>query len=513
MPFSPVTPDQPWSWREQRAERRVRLVVRLLVYSVSVGASLGGGGLPRRLAGQTPAVAPATALQGVPTPLVTAGFPAPSHPIDWTRYTHSDECTGIVIRTTATAVYDSVDRTSAIDRARMFDTTFENPWAPLPRGVAAATQACLARFPLTTIPPYEVIELLRLAITVQAEPLISALVAQWIETGQATPAVTAARLDTVVDLLMRSPGVPGQPIAAAPSPAHVALARRYAAQLDALGPAALSMRISAERALDEPGDYTANPDSVLTHSHTEARLARQLSPAQFKAVEWVARDTMELVWRGVDERIRWLTTGAPDALARFVQLAKATQHLPLMHLELLGTTAPPITGDYCFATPSTRVPTTGLTPALPARGAPTLVVFDDDGWPLFAQLRRLHHEFPTLQIVQVLHLQGAYQNRWLAQAPADEARLRRDVLVDSLGVPGSLCFLQQTYQTLPNGELTPLVSPLARAYDLDVEEPGWFLLDPTGAFVDVYGPSRGGNTWRTLLQRWTASSVPSKLVP
>jgi hypothetical protein len=497
--------------RRDRTGRHAGRGARFKAFGAKLGVGLGmslgvnlGAGLPLRLAGQTPAAA----LQGLPAPLVAAGLSAPNHPIEWARYTHNDECTGVFARATSAAVYDSLDRTPAIDRYRMFDTTPENPWRPLPRGVATATQQCLARFPLAA-PPFELHDLLGLAITIQAEPLIAPLVAQWLATGHGTSTVTAAILDTVVGLLMDSPGVPGQPMPAAPSPMHFALARRYAAQLDPLGLIALPMRISAEGALARPGEYTANLDSILTHIQASARLERQLSPSQWQAVEGgISRDTMELIWLGWDARIRWLKTGAPAALARFVELAKATQHLPLTHLGLLGTAAPPITGDYCFATPSTRVPTAGLTPALPARGTPTLVVFDDDDWvedwSLFALLRRLHQEFPTLQIVQVLHLQGSYQNRWLAQAPAEEARLRREVLADSLGVPGSLCFIQQHYQPLPNGEVVPLVSSLARAYDLDVEDSGWFLLDPSGAFVDVLGSMKGGNTWRTLLQRWTA---------
>lgn len=477
-------------------------IFRRFTRAVSLMAAfLGSLTVVRTVTGQTPvAVSDTAARQSLPTPLVIAGFPVPSHPVDWSHYLHMDECIDVAVWTEAMDRFDRVDRSSAIDEQRSRDTTEDNPWTPLPAATRDSTQRCLRRFSLSALPVFESAAMLRLAVTIGADTLVSALVAQQVAAVHGAPRGQAAVLDTAIQLLMRSPGIPGQPVAAHPSPAHVQLARRYVAQLEALGRPTLVQQMLADGSMLIPAEFALDVDTLLTHLRIERQRVRQLSPQEVQELYWLPLDTVQLVQDGREAHVRWFKTGAPDAFARFATVAQQTRRLGSGHPALLGTVAAPVTGASCFTSPATPTPTLGLTPQLHTSGVPSLVIFldtpeggegDDSRMQLYRDLRRLHQDFPALRIVLVAILHGRYRQRWLQEHPAEEATFLHQELADSLGVPGSLCVVQPEYQALPNGWRRPLLPPLEQAYDLDdVNQYGGFLIDPQGRIVDAVGFTR-----------------------
>ena len=475
-------------------------------------AAMGfGGGLlvAVPMMGQRPTTTPnaAVATAALPAPLVTAGFLPPPRAVEWGRYRYIDECTGVPSWARAQALYDSLDRTPIVDQQRTRDTSVGNPWAPVPERVRVLTQACLRHFTAASVPGFETSTIVALTLTANADTLLRALLAQWLATNANSPAAQrAAVLDTMIAILMQGPGVPGQPAPVQPSPTVVELAHQYATQLMRLGPEAGPVQLDVLGILNRPAEYVDDSQQILAELETERTDVHQWTPAAVRAQFHTSLDTVDRVYQGFEARIRWRATDSLPWLRTFVQAAQTFPlRLPQLHLGLLGATAAPVTADYCFQGAHDTTPSVSPTMSLVQRGVPNLVIVqeasEDVPWRDFAIVRRLHQEFPKLRIVVIELLTGRYQGHWLADQPAQEARLRYQVLVDSLGVAAHVCMSQQRYQTLPNGEALPLTTPVEHAYDLDVNEPGWFLIDPKGAVVDVYGMDY--YRYRTFLRHWT----------
>lgn len=444
-----------------------------------------------------------TTLAALPTPLVGAEFLPPSRTFDWRRHQHIDECVGVPVWARSQTLYDSLDLTTAIDVGRHRDSTIDNPWAPTPVKVRALTQICLDHFSVTSVPDFETGSILQLALTTNADTLVRALVTRRLAAVErASVSTRAAVMDTLIEMLMRSPGLSEQPIVMSPSPAHVQLARDIATQLESLGHAAISEQLAAIYRIGGPAYYIRDAQTILTNMKKRWALEHLLTSDEVRNKFGTSADTLDLANQGFAAAVRWYATDSLGWLNTFIRAVHAVpRRIQVPHLVELGAAAAPIGGDYCFAASASA------TPAMPLslQGVPSLIIvgsdLDDMGWKRMAILRRLHDDFPTLRLVLVAPLTGVYRGRWLVDHPAEEAKLRYQTLVDSLGLTGSLCLEQRRYQTLANGEALPLVTPMERAYDLDPEENGWYLIDPQGRIVDVSGLNF--YQYRQFLQHWT----------
>lgn len=494
---SPLSLDRRrWFMSYRRAGLTISVVTNLGLVHTAVSQTPTSRRSPN--APQAVATAPVSPL--TVTAVVPTGFPDPTHPIDWSRYQTPEDCYVVFERILAVTHYAHRQETFR-------DTLRDDPWAPLPPAAIQAARQCLTRFQGRTLPPYAWSSTLRLAVAVNADSLARTIVDRQLVAMQDAPVrARAAVLDTVIELLMRNSWQAGDnDMTNHMTAKHVQLARVYAAQLDALGPAAILERIAARDALMRPAEIAHDLDALLGNERDELTLLRQFPLAALlpnervvgtdtngKEMSAVQYRTMGLQWDML--RLAYLKTLAPTDLARYVEPRNALyHHFGQRPPDLLGERAPPLQCTHFFATPAATAPLAGLSPAMPVPGTLSLIMFVDESeavnhWREYALLRHVHQVLPDVAITLVARTHGRFKWHNLLTRPDQEATLLHQYFADSLNVPGAFCATQSTFLKNTDGHAIPLPTPLWEAYripDGGLPQLHLFVVDPSGIVVDV----------------------------
>jgi hypothetical protein len=102
-------------------------------------------------------------------------------------------------------------------------------------------------------------------------------------------------------------------------------------------------------------------------------------------------------------------------------------------------------------------------------------------------LRRLHAEYPALQIILMAATHGHWANEELREHPEREAQLMYQYVHDSLHVPGIMGVLTGKQRVVTSdGKTLPVELPLFNQYMIDASQIGGqvFLVDRDGMVVD-----------------------------
>lgn len=447
--------------------KRGGVVASLMVGSLSSGLGSRLSVVPP-IAAQTPSPLSPTAPPSSPlgaVPVVSAAFPDPPQPEDWTHLPWPEACQGAVARLLNDQMVFAVSH----------DTGRAGLDQPLPLAVTTVTEDCLRHFVIATLPAFEVPVVRQLATASGTESVVRAVVARQLATLAGAPVRRrAAVLETVVDELTRDHR----------TPAKTQLARTFMMQGDALGTEALVERLAMHSAMDAPrGAY--DPDAILAFGRERLTLLQQVSqvPPGTLTVEEKKGLLEDLIWtqKGQEEMEKlqtWLTSGSQTTFQRWVAAYRGNAVSPN---PLMGALAPQVSGTYWFNTPRP-----GGAPTVPVPGKVNLIVFvDQPETPLpsngeQAMLQHLHHVFPELQITLVTKTTGSFFGRVLVDHPDQEATLIHQFFTDSLHLPGLLVVDSGTYQRLPTGQINQLEWANRRNYHSYVSG---FLIDPRGRVV------------------------------
>jgi hypothetical protein len=372
-------------------------------------------------------------------------------------------------------------------------------WRPLPQSAIELGRDCLRRVRIAEVSPAQWPLVLRLAVGVNDDTLVRALVRRqlaWVERQGMSPAnrvlVRAEVVDSAIHRLWHNAW--NNDTTSHRTPAHDSLSREFAAQLDTMQPARalLPMRLELFDLFNEANtfdDADSAGDIAAERAVFQRRVQLQLSV------------TVESDSQKEQERRTGLLHGERNMMAWFSYLEQPTHERLMTYLNtrgpvgqsqfegLVGSRAPLLRGDYWFNTSSP-------TPSIPQRGVVSLLVFLDtwEGripkqqetiWATFEKLRSLHARYPELQIVLVTQTQGKFRDQDYRAHPEQEAALLHTYLTDELKVPGVVCIIRTAYHTEAGGTAVPLASSALDAYHLDPRDV--FMADPLGLVVDREG--------------------------
>lgn len=427
-------------------------------------------------------------------PVVTAGFLETNHSLDWNLIYHGPEvCVSRFERVLQKVGFDSIKQQTK--EQREIRANFDDPWRLLPLIAVKTGWDCQSEKPFneTQQPDFELGTLLQLAIAINNDSLVEAVVDRQMELAGSAMRARAQVLERAIDGLMSNAWDEGEFDTDHLTQVHVQLAHSYAAQLDSCGPAALLYRLRAAQSLAKGMKIEDGTDS-----RAFAELEQRLRTAQQEVSAAPAEDrhAIDVLINGINVKLTEMTYRRSLTHEDLIQSLEARrQGAGLIGWQsidsLVGKLAPPIRGDYWFPTPDGP---------MPIPGDVSLIVFDDpqDINPSFrlserdyAELRRLHSLFPALQIVLVGMTRGVFQGHFLWQDPAEEARMVKQLLIDSLRVPGILCIIKGEYHTVEDGRVLPLVPPQLKPWKLDPRLYGRhvFLVDKRGWIVKAGMPS------------------------
>jgi hypothetical protein len=363
---------------------------------------------------------------GLPSSLVALGFPA-THPIDWQQFRLPEDC-GVVFQQS---------------------------------GAVQLTRACLERFRVADIPPFALPMARELAIQINADSLMQAIVARQLAPMPATAvAVRAALLDSVVKELM---GATGRFQSRHWTPAHIQLARTFQAQLDALGPMAIDQQLDTRGIMMGPAIDAHDLDAQIAIFHDKIRLLQQPEVATKLGITNYKMDL-----KVIDEelsRLEYFQTMSFDTLASYAAKLNALYGRDIT--EMLNVPAPSLNCDYYFPTQQGNTPQVGPKSLFPPQGQLSLIVF---GNGKFGQAIHLHQAMPKVPITIVTHTTGFFAGHFLVAQPEQEAMLRHRYVVDSLGIPGAFCVTTTHYHLTAEGHAIPSSDPNLEAYHLPLNE-------------------------------------------
>lgn len=450
------------------------------------GASRGTGQTPNT--GSSGSSSPLSATVALPQPLVVADFPDPAHPIDWAQYTMPEDCTAAVQRTWGGLVND--------------DTLRWNPWMPRPSATVQVARTCLSHLRVADIPPFAFEWTRWLAIMAGADSVLHAIVARQLAAVPSTAVQARAKIiGTVFTELLRPPWTSAQ----------VQLARGYLTQLDALGPTVYQERMAARNELLAPAKAAHDVDAQLAGIRDQLQLLQQPQIAALPELAAVGgqdpitghaltnKETNVWLLTNQLQRLTYLQTFSRDDLTKFANRMHSIETV-VWHgkHDLVGTPAPALHCAYYFPTPTSAIP---IADSVPFHGHLSLLVFLGGGTEtqsFYPVLRRLQKDLPAVALLYEDQLTGSFAGQLLVAHPEQEAILRHQYVVDSLGLKGAFCVTGNPHHTAPDGRALPSADPNREVYTKGNYFFQKFVIDPIGTVTD--GPSVLGDVvdWSDL---------------
>lgn len=395
---------------------------------------------------------------------------------------------------------DTVHADTAYAATRKAD---QRRWNPIPDAAVAVGRQCLQRVgDVSRLPAYDWPFLLRLAVGVNDDTLVSRLVRWQLAKALATPGTTvrdrAGILDSAIIRLLRNQWID---TGVHRTPAHDTLAREFAAWLDTLHPAGpvLTTRLHIYNQFNDRPEFGNSADVGVLKAEREFALG-ELQLVQSVPLSEVPTEDQGAVqstlvgahyWLA---RLAYLLTPTHENLTKLVAARDAGLHLkPGTFFSLIGHSMPRLDGDYWFNLPSKGTST------IPAPGMISLVAFidlqegktlaEDRIWDEAAKLRHIHTRFPKLQIVIVTMTRGHFLDKDYRQNVAQEAEQMNRYITEQLRIPAIICVMQTKYHTDPGGTAVPLASPALDRFHLDprfyngrellIDAEGWVVQDAT----------------------------------
>jgi hypothetical protein len=380
----------------------------------------------------------------------------------------------------------------------MHDTVIggEHNWVPYPPEAIAAARRCYHAVYRTPrdISDADIAAAWPLVIAMDDDSLTAEVGARYLALAGSDPTARATRLEEMVSDLVNNHG-PRHGDGPHVTDAHLALARQYIAQLEAMGPSQILSWLNARSAINNvshiAGSGDLNSDARIQAALDDAQHAldvmHAIPPGTLSGTAAQKLRENELTTRiyGV-QRLTYLKTLARADLRRYAQLADSGWPGGKRPW-LVGTKAPPLAADYWFGTPSGAAPA-----AVPIPNTVSLIVFINSeagrqGTGRDAMLRRLHAKYPALQIILIGVTDGVWANASLLAHPEREAQLMYQYVHDSLQVPGIMGVVRgQQRVVTPDGKTVPVQLPMFDRYMVDVTQllGQQFLVDRDGMVVD-----------------------------
>jgi hypothetical protein len=466
------------------------------------------GGAGEGIAQQAPAQPSDT------TRIVTASFAEPARPADPAHSRTLGGCINVFKRAISLNHYDHPpDLTPAHDTLLMG----EQNWIPYPPDAIEAARRCYhAVYPTAgDLADADVAAAWPLVIALNDDALTAAVGARYLALAGSNPTARAARVVQIVRDLANSNPYGDRTWHVTDT--HLALARQYLGQLEAMGPSQVLSWLKALDIIKQVSDIAgsgrldsdARIQAALGDMQHALDVMHAIPPGTLSGADAQALRTAEVTTRtyGV-QRLTYLKTLDRADLRRYIALVDSGWPGGTRPW-LVGTKAAPITADYWFGTPSGKAPA-----AVPVPNALTLIVFvnpeaGQPGTGKDAVLRRLHAKFPALQIVLIGVTDGVWANESLLEHPEREAQLMYQYVHDSLQVPGIMGIVRgQQRVVTSDGKTLPVQFPVFDRYMVDVKylmgQP--FLIDRDGVVVDE-GQSLAALVPR-LLATHARSSIP-----
>lgn len=424
-------------------------------------------------------------------PVVTTNFTEPTRPENPAFSQTLGGCLSIFDRTLALQSYDHpTDHTPARDTL----LAEELRWQPLlPEAIAAARQ-CYHRTYRSSrdVADADLAALWPLAIAMNEDTVAQAIIARRLALMGPDLSAQATLLVKVVRGLMGDESDRGEMHL---TDAHVAMARQYLAQLEAMGPPHILAWMDAEGVFRAANAQRPYSDASIQQAIDDAQHAL----AVMQGVPPTAlghADQQKLQERKVAARVygvarfTYFKTLSHADLTRFIQLVDSNWPGGKRSW-LVGTPAPPVTADYWFGTPGNVPPAN-----LPAPHTVSLIVFmrPAPGRPATRSLetdvllRRIHTLCPTLPIILMSVTEGSWANTSLLKHPEREAELMYHYVHDSLQVPGIMGVVKgQQHVVTSDGVVMSAQLPLFNRYMLDVGglSGQMFVVDQEGWVVDM----------------------------
>lgn len=324
--------------------------------------------------------------------------------------------------------------------------------------------------------------LLRFAIALNDDALVQRVVARQLSAG-VNVRDRVAVLEHVITVLIHNRwlDIYGDSLAHV-TPAHTALARQYATQLDTMQPAGqvVAARLRVFRALNALDTAAWNVDTELARARRFQQIAtsvpRDVIPPDDTA--FVLPTPLEI------SRLIYLKTPTHANLASWIATRDSLLDVPKGQTidSLLNHPSGRLDCDYWFGPPTGQ---TGI--GVPAHGAVSLILFGESFQEeMVTQVQHLHEQYPKLQIIVVTMIRGTSQDRYERDQLAEEVKRIDDRFKNDLHLPGSVCVLQTKYHTEPGMTAIPFASPVLDRFHLDPRRYAHhaFLVDADGWIVE-----------------------------
>jgi hypothetical protein len=421
--------------------------------------------------------------------LLTNDFSEPTRPDDPSFSRTLGACIGTFERMATWYEYDH-----PFDPNPAHDTLLEESrlWTPYSPTVISAARDCYHTVYRTSddVPREDIPEAWLLAVHMNEDSVARALTTRWLALHSTDTPARASWLARAVRSLVAQGGPDGKMHL---TDAHVAMARQYLAQLEALGPSQLQKLVEARTAFNNAGAARLDSDSALQVAIDESKHWASFvkgipsNALSGRGREFAKENAFNAQVYGV-ERLTYVKTLDHADLTRFVQSVDSASGMNRPWL--VGKLAPPVTADYWFGTPSNKAPE-----VVPAPGEVSLLVFvgprrgnaATNSPQKDAMLRWLHMKYPSLRIVFVAVTRGYWASESLLDHPEREAKLMYQYVHDSLQVPGIMGVIAMKQQVVTSdGRTLPVEPQLFDQYKIDASVPvgNLFLVDRQGWVVD-----------------------------
>lgn len=343
-------------------------------------------------------------------------FPPPPDHADYARYAIPEACLAAVSR-----VVDSVQW-----RGRP-DTVAYDSQSPLPAAAIATAKRCIAPFSVARVDSTSLPALRDLALDANDDSTSARAVARQYASARTAPdSVRAAILMAAVGSALDA------------RPLRMDAARRYAAQMDGLGPRVSLLRYQAHsRIVSALMNDLKDVGKILEEANALNALVQHLPPD----IRAQAPD----VWQQAELLMRY-------ALVFMTELRDGPA-AGLAELKARGWDAGTMLGKRAPAIEATQWFNRADDAPRPRAGRISIIAFADPFcgalcFPYYATLRRVASSNPDVEVTIVAQTRGFFGGL-LPANPAEEAELERKYLLDYHRLPGALAVDSTPHTQMP----------------------------------------------------------------